>query len=161
MMRRREFITLLGGLICSSDTVYAQRVAQVAVLIATRQNFFAKVLQTSLRELGWTDGYNIRFDIRSANGDIDQIKSLAKELVRLHPDVIVAHSGAAVRALREETDTTPIVFFQVADPLGAKFINSLARPGGNMTGFSNFEPSMGIVPLDVEIGEAALLALSR
>jgi putative ABC transport system substrate-binding protein len=100
-------------------------------------------LHQALRELGWVDGRNIRVDHRWAAGNSTRIADLAKQLVALQPEVLVAHTSVPVIALRKETTTIPIVFVQVADPIGSGFITNLARPGGNITGFSSFEPSMG------------------
>src|SRR6185312_4081414 len=87
-----------------------------------------------LEQLGWSEGRNVQFDIRFAQGDVDRIKALAKELVALQPDAIFAHSTPVVAAVQRETRTIPIVFVNASDPLGSGFIASLARPGGNLTG---------------------------
>jgi putative tryptophan/tyrosine transport system substrate-binding protein len=96
-----------------------------------------------LAELGWTDGRNMRIDIRWASGNYDRLQMLAKELVDLQPDVIFVGTTPAAIALHRETRTIPIVFVLVVDPVGEGFVSSAARPGGNMTGFLNLEPSMG------------------
>ena len=95
-----------------------------------------------LAELGWTDGRNLRMDVRWAAGNVDRMRMFAKELVDLQPDVILAGATPATAALQRETRTIPIVFAIVADPVGAGFVASLPRPGGNITGFSNIEASM-------------------
>jgi putative tryptophan/tyrosine transport system substrate-binding protein len=100
-------------------------------------------LHQTLRELGWVDGRNIRFDHRWAAGNASRVADLARQLVALQPDVIVAHTSVPVIALQKETTTIPIVFVQVADPIGQGFIKGLAHPGGTITGFISFEPSMG------------------
>ncbi len=95
-----------------------------------------------LLALGWTDGRNLRMDVRWASGDVDRMRTLAKELVDLQPDVILARGTPATAALQRETRTIPIVFVLVSDPVGSGFVASLPRPGGNITGFSDLEPSM-------------------
>jgi putative tryptophan/tyrosine transport system substrate-binding protein len=92
--------------------------------------------------LGWTDGRNLRIDIRWAAGDADRIRRYAAELVALAPDVILAIGAATTGPLRQATRTVPIVFVNVSDPVGAGFVASLARPGGNATGFMQFEYSL-------------------
>jgi putative ABC transport system substrate-binding protein len=96
-----------------------------------------------LEELGWVDGRNIRIEYRAVAGDLDRFREAAGELATLAPDVIFVQSNPGLAALRQVTDTIPIVFVQVADPVGSGFVASLARPGGNVTGFTNFEGSMG------------------
>ena len=96
-----------------------------------------------LQELGWTEGRNIRIDYRFADGDIERMRVYAAELVDLAPDVILVHSNPFLAALRKTNRTIPTVFAQVADPVGSGFVESLARPGGNVTGFSNYESEMG------------------
>jgi putative ABC transport system substrate-binding protein len=100
-------------------------------------------LHQALAELGWVDGRNLRIDHRWAAGDPRRLIAFAKEMLGLQPDVVIGHTTPAVIALRNETDTIPIVFVQISDPIGTGFITNLARPGGNMTGFTNFESSMG------------------
>jgi putative ABC transport system substrate-binding protein len=100
-------------------------------------------LTQRLRELGWTEGSNIRLDIRGAAGNVDQMQVLAKELVGLDPDLILVATTPATAALYRQTRTLPIVFVTVSDPVGAGFVASLSRPGGNITGFINLEPTMG------------------
>jgi putative ABC transport system substrate-binding protein len=92
-----------------------------------------------LQQLGWTDGRNVRIDARWGAGDADRFRSYAAELVALVPDVILASSGPVVGSLLQATRTLPIVFAQVADPVGAGYVESLARPGGNATGFIAYE----------------------
>src|SRR5262249_4202011 len=99
-------------------------------------------LHQTLQELGWVEGRNLRIDHRWAAGNSARIQAFAKALVALQPDVIVGHVTPAVTALRKETSTIPIVFIQVSDPIGAGFIANLAHPGGNITGFTTYEPSM-------------------
>jgi putative ABC transport system substrate-binding protein len=92
-----------------------------------------------LQELGWTDGRNVRIDYRWAAGDADRNRTYAAELVALAPDVILAYTSQSVAALQQTATTVPIVFASVIDPVGAGFVASLARPGGNTTGFTAFE----------------------
>ena len=150
-MRRRDIITLIGGAAVWPLAVRAQQpegVRRVGVLSNTgesdleAQSMVAALHQT-LRELGWVEGRNIRFDHRWAAGNPTRIAELARQLVALQPDVLVAHTSVPVIALQKLTTTIPIVFVQVADPIGSGFIKSLAHPGGNITGFSSFEPAMG------------------
>ena len=96
-----------------------------------------------LAQLGWTDGRNVRMDLRWAVGSVDRTRMFAKELVDLQPDVILAHSTPATAALQRETRTIPIVFAVVSDPVGVGFVASLPRPGGNLTGFIHMEASIG------------------
>jgi ABC-type uncharacterized transport system substrate-binding protein len=99
--------------------------------------------------LGWTEGQNIRIDQRWANGDVSRLRALAAELVELKPDLLVVQGSAALAALQETTRTLPIVFADVTDPVGQGFVESLARPGSNTTGFAMFELSMGEKWLDL------------
>ena len=144
-IQRREFITLLGGAATAWPVAargqQGERMQRVGVLMAIaaddpqsqrRMTAFVQGLQ----ELGWTDGRNIRIDTRWTGGDTGRIRRQAAELVALTPDVILASGGAAVGALLEATRTTPIVFTLTVDPVGAGFVASLARPGGNATGFT-------------------------
>jgi putative ABC transport system substrate-binding protein len=96
-----------------------------------------------LAELGWTDGRNVRIDVRWGGADINRIRALAQELVGLQPDIIVTGSTPATVAVQRETRTIPIVFTTVADPVASNIVPRLDRPGGNATGFANFEPSLG------------------
>jgi putative tryptophan/tyrosine transport system substrate-binding protein len=148
-MRRREFITLVGGTaLMAPRTVFAQatdRMRRIGVLINLEEG--EPVGQTriaaflgGLQQLGWTDGRNVRIDTRWHGGD-PNYKSAA-ELVGLAPDVILAGASPSVAALQRVTRSVPIVFANVIDPVGAGFVASLARPGGNTTGFSAFEYSL-------------------
>jgi putative ABC transport system substrate-binding protein len=146
-LQRREFITLLGGAAAMPLTARAQqgeRVRRVGVLMNLAagdpegQARNAAFLQ-GLQQLGWSDGRNLRIDTRWGAGDPDRFRKYAGELVALTPDVILASSGATMPALLQATRTVPIVFAVVIDPVGAGFVASLARPGGNVTGFSQFE----------------------
>jgi putative tryptophan/tyrosine transport system substrate-binding protein len=149
-VRRREFIAGLGGVVawsCPARSQQPDRMRRVGVLFANSEResemqldvaAFAKALQ----ELGWTNGRNIQIDYRWAAGDVDRMRTFAKELVSLQPDLIVGHTTPVVAALQRETRTIPIVFFFVSDPEGSGFVASLPRPGGNITGFINIESSL-------------------
>jgi putative tryptophan/tyrosine transport system substrate-binding protein len=102
-----------------------------------------------LRELGWTDGRNVRIDYRWGAGDASRIRSYAAELVRLAPDVILVNSSSVLRPLQQESSSIPIVFVQVGDPVVSGFVANLAHPGGNITGFTPTEASMGGKLLEV------------
>jgi putative ABC transport system substrate-binding protein len=151
-MRRREFITLLGGAaVAWPIAARGQRpegVRRIGILIplaesdAEAQTEVA-AFREELRRLGWISGSNARFDIRWAGSDARRIRTYAKELVGLHPDVILARTTAVTAALLKETRTIPIVFVGPSDPVGAGFAASMARPGGNATGFTNVEDSLG------------------
>ena len=153
-MRRREFLMLVGGVgACllaphgttaqPSDRV--RRIAMLSGLAATDPEAQARVaaLQQGLKEQGWTEGRNLSIDSRWGTGDRDQMRSFARELIDLKPDLIVGMTTLAVTALVQETTTIPILFVNIVDPLGRGFISNMARPGGNVTGFLNFEFSMG------------------
>ena len=146
-MRRREFITLLGGAATWPLVARAQqgeRVRRIGLLLNIRaddpqsQARLAAFAQ-GLQQLGWTIGQNVLVDYRWADGNAETIRKHAAELVALAPDVILAHSSAALAPLLQVTRTVPIVFTIVADPVGAGYVEALARPGRNATGFTNFE----------------------
>jgi putative ABC transport system substrate-binding protein len=151
-MRRREFITLLGGSavwpLAAATAQPSDRVRQIAMLsgfAATDPEAQARVaaLQQGLKELGWAVGRNLRIDFRWSTSDATEMRTFAKELVELKPELIVGMTTPAVTALVQETKIIPIVFVNIVDPLGRGFISNMARPGGNVTGFLNFEFSMG------------------
>jgi putative tryptophan/tyrosine transport system substrate-binding protein len=146
-MRRREFIRLVGGVAGWPLVARAQqgeRVRRIGVLMnvaaddpeAQARN--VAFLQ-GLHELGWTEGRNVRIDYRWAAGDADRLRRYAAELVALAPDVVLASGTSTVGPLQRASGTVPIVFAGVADPVGAGFVNSMARPGSNATGFISFE----------------------
>src|SRR5262245_25823838 len=147
-MRRRDFITLLGGAAAAwplaARAQLGERVRRIGVLVGTAaddpigQARVAAFLQ-GLGQLDWLVGRNIRLDIRWAAADADHTRGYAAELVALAPDVILASSGSVVGPLRRLTRTIPIVFTETSDPVGAGFVESLASPGGNVTGFLTFE----------------------
>ena len=150
-IRRREFITLSGGAAAWPLAARAQqgeRMRRIGLLSFYAENdaegprYIAKFLQ-ALQQLGWMDGRNVQIDYRWAGADRDRFQRYATELVGLKPDLIVGQSTPAVAALLRATRVIPIVFVNVSDPVGSGFIESLPRPGSNITGFSNFEPAMG------------------
>jgi putative ABC transport system substrate-binding protein len=149
-MRRREFVAGLGSAAAWPLCAQAQqpgRIRRIAVLMnlaeddPEAQNNVVIFTQT-LQQFGWTDGRNIRIDLRWAGGDASGIARYAVDLVALAPDVIVSTGTASMAPLLQATRTVPIVFANVADPIGAGFIDSMARPGGNATGFVQFEYSL-------------------
>jgi len=148
-MRRRQFLALLGGMAigCPADVVAQKpnRVRRIGVLTAGSAygQRRAKIFTQALQDLGWTDGQNTRIDYRWASSDIEQIQSIAKELVGSRPDVLVGAGSAPTAALQQATRTIPIVFLMVTDPVAQGIVESLARPGGNATGFFAMEPSVG------------------
>src|SRR5262249_53469927 len=147
MSSRREFIPLLGGAACAwplAARAQSERVRRVGMLIgqaaddADGKARLAAFVQ-GLQQLGWTDGRNVRIDTRWGGGDADRMRRYAAELVALAPDVILAGGTAAVGILLQATRTVPVVFASVADPVGAGYVDSVARPGGNATGFLLYE----------------------
>jgi putative ABC transport system substrate-binding protein len=153
-MRRREFILALGGAAAAWPfAARAQQGDRVRLLVAMmggrnadtdpegRAWFVA--FRQALQELGWVEGRNFRSDYRWPAGDLDRMRAIAKEFVDLKPDVIFAGNTPSVEALLRETHTIPIVFANLADPVGTGLIESLARPGGNATGFAGYEYSLG------------------
>jgi putative tryptophan/tyrosine transport system substrate-binding protein len=148
-MRRREFIAGLGAASLSGVALAQQidRVRRIGVLMAFSENdpeakTYLFGFTRGLSELGWTDGRNLRIDVRWAAGSVDRARMYAKELVDLQPDVIFANSTPVTAAFQRETRTIPIVFAGVADPVGDGFVASLPRPGGNITGFVSQEAAM-------------------
>jgi putative tryptophan/tyrosine transport system substrate-binding protein len=151
-MRRREFIALAGAAAASAPWPRAARAQQgrvrhIAVLMGYAEDdpeaqARIKSFRQGLQDLGWTAGTNVRIDYRWAAGDIGRIRIFAKELIALRPDVILANTTPVTRALHDESRTIPIVFVIVSDPVGDGFVASLPRPGGNVTGFINYEASM-------------------
>ena len=149
-MKRRDFITALGGAAVWPLMAPAQqsdRTPRIGVLLSfaaddpeARLRFAA--FQQGLQRLGWTDGRNLRIEYRWGAGEEDRIRKYAAELVALAPDVILANGSVVVAPLLQATRTVPIVFVFVPDPVGAGYVDSLARPGGNATGFMQFEYSM-------------------
>ena len=150
-MKRREFITLLGGAAVWPLAAGAQQPKQmkrIGVITPFNENDSESQRRVSafrqgLQELGWTDGRNVRFDYRGGAGDPDRIRAYAAEIVRLKPDVILANSAQILLALQRETRTISIVFVQVDDPVSNGIVSNLAHPGGNITGFTPAESPMG------------------
>jgi putative tryptophan/tyrosine transport system substrate-binding protein len=156
-MRRREFIAGLGGAVAWPLTASAQqdgRVRRVGVLMnaaATEtedQSYLAAFIQ-GLRQLGWTEGQNLRIDVRWNAGDAGLARTYAAQLIGLMPDVILAASTLNLTVIQQATSTVPVVFVQVNDPVAQGFVASVRQPGGNVTGFSFFEFSVGGKWLDL------------
>jgi putative tryptophan/tyrosine transport system substrate-binding protein len=154
-MKRREFVTLLGGAATGSCVSWpmaaraqqTERVRRIGVLMGlTADDPEAKARVAAfvqeLQRLGWSDGLNARIDFRWAAGDAERTRRYAEELVRIAPDVILAYGTSTVVPLQQLTRTVPIVFAAIVDPVGAGVVASLARPGGNTTGFTLFEYGM-------------------
>jgi len=146
-VKRREFITLLGGAAVLPLAARAQQpggMRRIAVLVSLpaddpqAQVRNAALLQ-GLQELGWTVGRNVRIDFRWGAGNADRIRKDAAELVALAPDVLLAPGTSTLEPLLQATRAVPIVFVHVADPVGGGFVETLAHPGGNATGFTNLE----------------------
>jgi putative ABC transport system substrate-binding protein len=153
-MRRREFITLLGGAAASTAwplSIRAQQpeqIRRIGILMGWAESdpavqSYVAAFRGALAKLGWTDGSNLRIELRWAAADPDRIKTFAKELVDLRPDAILGANTPVISALARETRTIPIVFVTVADPVGLGFAASLAHPGGNITGFTGNDPAIG------------------
>lgn len=146
-MRRREFLTLLGGAAAMPLSARAQQpMRRVGVLTGLANTAEGQtrvvVFVQAMAQLGWTEGRNVRIEARWGGGDPAVIRKQAVELAALAPDVIMATGGATVAELLKVTRTVPIVFTVVPDPVGSGFVNSLSRPGGNATGFMQFEYSL-------------------
>jgi putative ABC transport system substrate-binding protein len=149
-LRRREFISLFGGAAAAwplaARAQQLDRMRRIGVLMSLAaddpegQARMAAFLQ-GLQQLGWTDGRNMRIDSRWAEGNADDVRKYAAELVAFAPDVILSPGSFTVGPMLQATRSVPIVFVHVPDPIGAGFVDSLARPGGNATGFTQFEYS--------------------
>jgi putative tryptophan/tyrosine transport system substrate-binding protein len=152
-MRRREFIALLGGTAVArpmaaraQQPVGPRRVGILVPFPDDRDPLVQQYLSAfkqRLHELGWIETRNIRLDIRFTDQDADRIRTGAEELIALSPNVIVVWANPAVAILRKATQSIPIIFVVVSDPVGSGFVTNLARPGGNMTGFENFQTAIG------------------
>jgi len=144
-MRRREFITLVGGAAVfrplAARAQQGERTRRVGVLEGIPEDPYLAAFLQRLQQLGWVDGRNVQIDTRWGAGKVDAIRKYAAELSGLAPDVMLAVGTPAVGPLLQATNTAPIVFLRVTDPVGAGFVDSLARPGGNATGFSLSEYS--------------------
>jgi putative tryptophan/tyrosine transport system substrate-binding protein len=144
-MERRTFVALLGAALAArptrADAQIVNKVRTVGVLMGLANDdeakARAKVIEQGLAKRGWIVGQNLRIEYRYAAGDAERMAALSKELVGLHPDVIIGHSTPVVAALQAASQTIPIVFVVVTDPIGSGFVASLAQPGGNITGFTN------------------------
>jgi putative ABC transport system substrate-binding protein len=150
-MRRREFIAGVGSAAAWPMIVRAQqgdRVRRIGVLMPGDEidlvaRTFVSAFTQALAGFGWTDGRNLRMDVRSAGGDTNRIRALAQELVGLQPDIIVAGGAPVTVALQRETRTIPIVFLGLSDPVASGMVERVNQPGGNITGCALFEPSLG------------------
>ena len=150
-MRRRQFITLLGGAAAWPLAARAQqpeRTRRIGVLIQVAEGDPQARIEVAaflrgLQELGWSEGRNLRVDTRWGGGDADRIRKYAAELVALAPEVVLALGGTVAGALQQASGTVPIVFVNVTDPVGRGYVASLAQPVGNATGFTSFEFGMG------------------
>ena len=155
-MRRRAFLTLIGGAAAAAPASWPRaaraqqggemrRIGVMATLAESDPvgQAYAIAFREGLQALGWSEGRNLRLDIRRATPDPESIQRAAKELVALQPDLILAPNTPTTAALQQQTRTIPILFVNVSDPIGSGFVASLARPGGNITGFLTFEFSIG------------------
>ena len=175
-MRRRDFITLLGGAAAmwpiAAGAQQSERIRRIGVLVATAEDdpdtkARLAALRQGLERRGWSEGRNVQLDYRFTAARSERIPAFAKELVGLQPDVILAHSTGAAAGLQREGRTIPIVFVNVSDPIGAGFIASMARPGGNLTGVLHLEA--GIIgkwlamlkEIAPDLQRAALMANSK
>jgi putative ABC transport system substrate-binding protein len=150
-MRRREFITLIGGAAAAwplaARAQQPDRMRRIGVLMGfaendSRSHAHMAAFRDGLQKLGWTEGRNIRIDTRWAAFDAESRQRFAKELITLRPDLILSHSTPTTAELLLQTRTIPIIFATVTDPVGSGFVASLPRPGGNVTGFTLVEPTM-------------------
>src|SRR5262249_40527403 len=150
MIARREFITLLGGATAWPLAARAQqgeRMRRIGILMAYPESDaayqgYVMAFREELQKLGWQEGRNIRFDYRWATSDLEFIKRSAKELIALQPDVLLSSSTPSTASLLQETQTIPVIFANIIDPVASGFVASLSRPGGNATGYVILEPSM-------------------
>ena len=151
-MRRRKFITLLGGVAAAWPLVaHAQqgdRMRRLGILMAgvesdPQYQADVAVFREGLQKLGWVDGQNIRIEVRWAGFNAETMRRYAEELIALQPDLILSNDTPTTATLLQQTRTVPIVFATVADPVGSGFVASFARPGGNATGFAVYEASLG------------------
>jgi putative tryptophan/tyrosine transport system substrate-binding protein len=151
-LKRREFISLLGGAAAWPVAARAQqpdRMRLIGVLMAYAESdsiaqSWVAAFRAALEKLGWVEGSNLRIELRWSAADADRMRTLAKELVDLRPNAIFGVTTPAIGALARETRTIPIVFASVSDPTGAGYVESLARPGGNITGFmTGNDPALG------------------
>src|SRR6516162_624242 len=149
-MTRREVITLIGGGMAAWPSTPwaqpAQRIRVVGVLMSpgndSRSQANLAQLRDALQELGWTDGLNVRLEVRWAGGEMQNVQAFALELAKLSPDIILAVGTSAIAALKKTTQSIPLVFAIVNDPVAQGFVSSVAHPGGNITGFSYMDYSV-------------------
>ena len=151
-MRRRDFITLLGSAMAAwpigARAQQPSQIRRIGVLLAgseadLEEQRGLQALLHGLRDLGWNPGTNLQVDIRYGDANRERIAAVVKELVAAQPEVLEVETTPATAAVLKETDTIPIVFTIVSDPIGAGFVQSLSHPGGNATGFINIESSIG------------------
>ena len=151
-LKRRVFITLAGGAVMgwplAAHPQQPERMRRVGALMGFAESdregqIFIAAFREGMHNLGWTEGRNIRFDTRWAALDAELVQRFAKELVALQPDLILSHVTPTTAALLQQTRTIPIIFVWVSDPVGSGFVASLARPGGNATGFTPIVGSLG------------------
>src|SRR5215212_9674051 len=147
-MKRREFITLLGGAAVAGPlAARAQQSLKIGALMAFAENdpevrSWLAAFWEAMQKLGWVEGRNVRIDYRWATADVERMQQFAEELVALQPDLILASSTPAIRLLMQQTRTIPLIFMNIVDPVGSGFIASLAKPGGNVTGFINLDATI-------------------
>src|SRR6266404_2292682 len=150
-MRRREFFTLIGGTAATwslaSHAQQAGPMKRIGVLIGVADDAEGqarvRAFRQGLQDLGWVEGRNIRFDVFFAEGEAERSRRYATELISQAPDVIVCNGAAVIAALQQQTKTIPIVFAQAVDPVNSGFVDSLAHPGGNITGFTSLDYGVG------------------
>jgi putative ABC transport system substrate-binding protein len=150
-MTRREFTTLFGGAAAAwplAARAQQPRMRRLGVLMSFAENDPGGIsemdeLRTGLAELGWVEGRNIHVDVRWPGGNMERVPEMAVELVSLRPDILLARSTPTTAALKREGETIPIVFVNIIEPVEQGFVQNLARPGGNITGFTNFESMIG------------------
>jgi putative tryptophan/tyrosine transport system substrate-binding protein len=149
---RRDFITLLGGAAAAwplaASAQQGERIRRIGILMGTSesdpdQKGMVSTFARALADLGWTEGTNIRIERRWAEGDFTRLRTHAFDLARLAPDAIFAQGTPATTALRQAAPATPLVFVMIADPISSGLVSSFSYPGGNITGFTNYEFSMG------------------
>jgi len=149
-MRRRNVIMLLGGsMVAWPSTLWAQPTERIRVIGAlmsqgndSRSQANLAQLRDALQQLGWVDGRNVRFEVRWAGGEMQNVRAFALELAKLSPDIILAVGTSAIAALKKTTQSIPLVFAIVNDPVAQGFVSSVAHPGGNITGFSYMDYSV-------------------
>jgi len=168
-MRRREFITLIAASAGWPAATFAHQdnkkrlIGFISVFNDKEMAAPLAALRTRLRELGWVEGQNIAFDIRATGGDYGKVDSETERLVAAVPDIIIAQGTPGLAAAKQYTKTIPVVFTQVSDPVGQRLIDSLAHPGGNITGLTNFEFTSGtkwielLLELDRRISQVMLI----